>query len=177
MRQGVKALVLAILASAVLLAKDTTTAIHGTVTRLDANAKTIAVKTADGTEHTLHVAAKTTVRGTDARAKDTFKGLKQGSDVVARYTTRGADNTATEIDNVGKNGLKAAQGTVAKIDRRTKTLAVKGEDGSVQTFKMADSAASDAGKDVASGAGKSAKVTVYYTEEAGKKVAHFFENH
>jgi len=35
----------------------------------------------------------------------------------------------------------------------------------------------DAGKDVGKGVEKSSKVTVYYTEDAGKKVAHFFENH
>lgn len=33
----------------------------------------------------------------------------------------------------------------------------------------------DAGKDIAEGAEKSAKVTVYYTEDAGHKVAHFFK--
>jgi hypothetical protein len=40
---------------------------------------------------------------------------------------------------------------------------------------MSDHAVADAGKDIAKGTDKSAKVTVYYTEEAGKKTAHFFE--
>ena len=30
------------------------------------------------------------------------------------------------------------------------------------------------GKDVGTGTEKGAKVTVYYTEESGKKIAHFF---
>jgi hypothetical protein len=55
-------------------------------------------------------------------------------------------------------------------------MAVKTADGSVQTFKMAGHATEDAGRDVGKGIEKSAKVTVYYTEKAGKEIAHFFEN-
>ena len=36
-------------------------------------------------------------------------------------------------------------------------------------------AAKDAGKEIGEGAEKSGKVTVYYTEEAGRKVARFFK--
>jgi hypothetical protein len=41
---------------------------------------------------------------------------------------------------------------------------------------MTDHASADAGKDIAKGSEKGAKVTVFYTEDAGKKVAHFFES-
>lgn len=159
------------------LAADVVTAVHGTVTKVDAGTKTIVVKTKDGTEHTMHFVGKTTVQGTDAGAKDTFKGVKVGSEVVAHYTTKGTEKTAVEVDNVGKDGLKETEGTVSEIDRGTKTIAVKTADGTVQTFKMADHATEDAGKDIAKGSEKTAKVTVYYTEDAGKKVAHWFENH
>jgi len=54
-------------------------------------------------------------------------------------------------------------------------VAVKTADGTEQTFKLSGHAAADAGKDIGKGTEKSAKVTVYYTEEAGKKTAHFFE--
>jgi hypothetical protein len=33
----------------------------------------------------------------------------------------------------------------------------------------------DSGKAVGKGTEKGAKITVYYTEETGKKIAHFFE--
>jgi hypothetical protein len=158
-------------------ADEAVTAIHGTVTKVDATAKTIAVKTKDGTESTLHWTGKTTVHGADAGAKDTFKGVKEGSEVVAHYTTKGADKTAVEVDRVGTDGMKETDGTVTAIDRGAKTIAIKTADGTVQTFKMADHATEDAGKDVGKATEKSAKVTVYYTEDAGKKVAHFFENH
>jgi arginine repressor len=152
-------------------------AVHGTVTKVDSTAKTIVVKTKDGTEHTMHFVGKTAVHGTEAGAKDTFKGVKEGSEVVAHYTAKGSEKTAVEVDKVGKEGLKETEGTVSSIDRGGKTIAVKTADGSVQTFKMADHATKDAGKDIGKGTEKSAKVTVYYTEDAGKKVAHFFEGH
>ena len=159
------------------MAVEPVEAVHGTVSKVDSKAKTVVVKTKDGTEHTLHFVGKTTVHGTEAGAKDTFKGVKEGSEVVAHYSAKGTEKTAVEVDKVGKDGLKETEGTVSNIDRGSKTMAVKTADGSVQTFKMADHATKDAGKDVAKGSEKSAKVTVYYTENAGKKVAHFFESH
>jgi hypothetical protein len=177
MKRFFQTLVLLALPTSLCMAVEPITAVHGTVTKVDSTAKTIVVKTADGTEHTLHWVGKTTVHGTEAGAKDTFKGVKEGSEVVAHYTTKGAEKTAMEVDNVGKDGLKATEGTVSAIDRGSKTIAVKTADGSVETFKMADHATVDAGKDIGKGTEKAAKVTVYYTEVSGKKVAHFFENH
>jgi hypothetical protein len=166
-----------VIAGSLSFAEEAVTAVHGTVTKIDSAAKTIAIKAKDGTEHTLHWVGKTTVRGTDAGAKDTFKGLKEGSEVVAHYTVKGTDKTAVEVDKVGKDGMKETEGTVTVIDRGSKTIAVKTADGTEQTFKMADHATVDAGKDTGKAVEKSVKVTVYYTEEAGKKVAHLFENH
>jgi hypothetical protein len=160
-----------------LAAADVVTAVHGAVTRVDSASKTIVVKASDGTEHTLKFTGRTAVHGTDAGAKDAFKGVKEGSDVVAHYTVKGSEKTAVEVDRVGKDGLKATEGTVSEIDRGSKTLAVKTADGSVETFKLADHATADAGKEIGKAAEKSAKVTVYYTEDGGKKIAHFFEGH
>jgi hypothetical protein len=117
------------------------------------------------------------VHGADATAKDTFHGVKEGSEVVAHYTAKGPEKTAVEVDKVGKDGMKDVEGTVSAIDRGTKKLVVKSADGTEHTFKLADRAAEDAGKEVGKAVEKSSKVTVYYTEEAGKKIAHFFENH
>lgn len=156
---------------------EAVTAVHGTVTKLDAKAKTIAVKAKDGTETTIHWVSKTTVSGAEAGAKDTFKGIKEGSDVVVHYSQKGADKTAVEVDRLGKDGMKATDGTVTSIDRGSKTMAVKMSDGSVKTFKIAGNAAADAGKDVQKQTQKAAQVTVYYTEDAGKQIVHFFETH
>jgi hypothetical protein len=41
---------------------------------------------------------------------------------------------------------------------------------------LTDRAAKDTGKGIAEGTEKSAKVTVYYTEKAGVKTAHFIKS-
>ena len=43
------------------------------------------------------------------------------------------------------------------------------------TFDLTDHASEDAGKGIAKGTVKGSKVTVYYTEDAGKKLSHFFD--
>ena len=150
----------------------------GEVHKLDRTAKTVVIKTADGTEHTLHFVSRTAVHGaqeTAVGAKDAFHGLKEGSQVAVHYTARGTDETADEVDNIGKDGLKASEVTVTGVDRSAKTLAVKTADGAQETYRLTDRAAEDASKDLGEGTEKSAKVTIYYTEEAGHKVAHFFK--
>ena len=166
-----------LLVSAAYAAEDVVTAVHGTIKKVDSATKTI-VKTADGTEHSLHFLDKTAVHGADASmgaAKDSWHGLSAGTEVVAHYTTKGTEDTALEFDKVGKDGLKTADGTIKDIDRGGKKLVVKSSDGVESTYRLTDHAAKDGGKDIGEGMEKGAKVTVYYTEDAGKKVAHFFE--
>ena len=161
-----------------VVAQDVVSAVSGTVKKVDAGTKTVVVKTADGTEHTFHFIGRTSVQGADASAagaKDAFHGVKEGSEVVVHYTKKGTEETAEEIDHVGKDGLKVTEGTVSKIDRGGKTLVVKTADGTEETYRLTEHAAKDAGKDVAKGTEKSAKVTVYYPEAGGRKVAHFFK--
>ena len=150
----------------------------GEVLKLDAATKTAVVKLADGTEHTLHFVKRTAVHGvegTAAGAEDAFHGLKEGSQVAVHYSAVGTKETAEEIDNVGKDGLKATDATVTHIDRGAKTIAVRTADGAAETYHMTDSAARYAGKDVAAGSEKTARATFYYTEEGGHKVVHFFK--
>lgn len=158
--------------------EDVVTAVHGTITKIDAAGKTIAVKTKDGTEHTFHFVDKTTVHGAQATAvgaKDTFHGLTEGSEVVAHYTAKGAEETAVEVDKVGKGGMHAVEGTVTHVSEDGKTVVVKAGDGTEHTFRVAGHDTVVSAQDIGKGTEKGAKVTVYYTESAGKKVAHFFE--
>jgi hypothetical protein len=153
--------------------------VDGTVKKVDAGTKTVVVDAKDGAEHTFHYAGDVTVDGakdTKKGAVDAAHGVEEGSKVAVHYTVVGGKETAHEIDKIGDDGLKATDGTVSHIDRGTKTIAVKTADGSEQTFHMTDRAAKDTGKDIAEGADKSAKVTVYYTEKAGVKTAHFVKS-
>jgi endonuclease YncB( thermonuclease family) len=158
--------------------EDVVSAAHGTITKVDSAAKTITVKTKDGTEHTVHFVDRTAVHGAEATAtgsKDTFHGLTEGTEVVAHYTEKGGEKTAVEIDRVGKDGVKTMDGTVSKVGKDGKTVVVKGADGTEHSFDVAGKDTAETAKEIGKGADKSAKVTVYYTEKAGKKVAHFFE--
>jgi len=81
--------------------------------------------------------------------------------VVVHYTAKGSEKTAEETDYIGKDGLKAAEGTVIRIDRGGKLLTLKTAKGGEETFRLSDYVAEDAGKDIEKVGGKSGKVTVY----------------
>jgi arginine repressor len=164
--------------AAAFAAQDVASVVEGTVSKVDGATKTIVIKTADGSEQALRFVKRTSVHGgkeATAGSRDAFHGLKEGSTVVAHYTARGSEKTAEEVDDVGKEGLKVTEGTVSRVDRGAKTIAVKTADGAEETYRLTDHAAKDAGKNIAQGTEKSERVTVYYTEEAGHKIAHFFK--
>src|SRR5216683_1989123 len=108
-------------AVAVARAQNPTHILTGTIEKVDAAAKTIAVKTADGTVETVKFTEKTTVHG----LKDAAKGA----------------------DLAGKEGGHVIVDTGKTVGRYSVLGAKKGE-----------------------------HVTVYYTEEAGKKIAHVFKH-
>jgi hypothetical protein len=152
------------------MAQDVVSVVHGTVTKVDKATKTVVVKTADGTEHTIKVTGQTTYKGT----KEGLDGIKEGSEVVVHETGKGAEETGVEIGKIGEGSMKVAEGTVVKVDKGTKTVVVKTADGTENTFEYSATAGKDMGQAVGAGTEKGAKVTVYYTEESGKKIAHFF---
>lgn len=160
-------------------AAEHVSATEGTVEKVDRAAKTVLVKAKDGTEHTFHLVDRTVVhgaratrRGADAAARD----LREGTEVVVHSTKTGTEETAEEIDRVGKDGLKTSEGAITHFDRGARTMTVKTADGAEETYRLSNHAAEDAGRDTEDAAKKSAHVTVYYSEEAGHKVAHFFKS-
>jgi len=159
-----------ILGMGISVAQDVVSIVHGTIKKVDSATKTVVVKTADGTEHTIKVTGQTTYKGT----KEGLEGLKTGTEVVVRTTGKGVDETGVEIGKIGKDSVKVTKGTIVKVDNGTKTVVVKTVDGTEKTFDFTETAGKDMGQAVGAGAEKGAKVTVYYTEEAGKKTAHFF---
>lgn len=155
-------------------AEDVVTAVAGTVRVVDKGTKTVVIKVADGTDRTFHFVGRTVVHGSEAVAggtKSGFLAMKEGDEVVVHYTVKGAVMTAREVDHVGKDGLKVTEATMTKVDHGAKTVTVKTEAGAEETYHLAGSAAHETGKGVA----KAGKVTIYYTEEGGKKIAHFFK--
>ena len=158
---------------ALLSAQTASTVVHGTIKKIDTGTRTVVVMTAKGTQQVVHFTDKTVVHGTATRSA--VSGLKEGTEIVARCTTSGAKKTAVEVEKVGKDGLKATDGTISKIDPRTRKVVVRTADGVEHAYDMTADAAADAGKATAKGAKKTGTVTAYYAEEAGKKVVHFFK--
>ena len=149
--------------------------VEGTVHKTYEGAHTVVVKTADGIEHLFHLNERTVVHGGRAAVDDALSGLDEGSKVVVHYTAEGGDETAHEIDRIGEDGLQTVEGTVTKVDRRAKTISIRLADGTRQTLRLTDRAATDVGKDIDSAAGGTARVVVYFNDQAGEQVAHFFK--
>jgi len=158
-------------------------ATEGVITRVDSAAKKIAVKTVDGTEEVFKFTGKTAMyaaKGFKTGAVDTYLAGKEGTHVVVHYTGEGAEKTAVAVDDFGKDTVKVGKGTVTGLDKAGHTVTVKTEDGSEETYHIAKDAAVDTEHGAVKGseytAKKGEKVSVHYTEEAGKKVAHFIKH-
>lgn len=166
--------------AASLHAQGPTNVITGTIEKVDSGAKTVAVKTADGTVETVKFTDKTTVHGLKDAGKGADLAGKEGGHVIVHTVGEGADKTAHSVEWFGDKSVHATEGTVEDIGEGSKTVAVKTADGSKETFEVADHAVVNSGKGVAryseKGAKKGEHVTVYYTEEAGKKIAHVFKH-
>lgn len=99
------AVVLTIGASQSILAQDLVHVIKGVVKSVDKDSKTMVVKTADGTEHTIKWTDKTTMEG----VKDTSKGVEEGTKVSVKYTEKGGEKTAVGVKAAAKATEKAVE--------------------------------------------------------------------
>src|SRR5579872_99984 len=127
----VTGLVFALFACSAFAVDDVAGAVVATVKTVDKGAKTVVVKTADGTEHTFHFIGRTVAHGAEATAKgtkDAFSGMKEGDEVIVHYTVKGTEKTAEEVDHIGKGGLKMSEAVVKSVDHGAKTVTVKTSD-------------------------------------------------
>jgi hypothetical protein len=152
-----------------------TVALEGTVDQTYKAANTVIVKTVDGVRHLFHLTGKTAVHGTESAAVEAFRGLETGTAVVVHYTADTVEETAFEVDRVDDKGLKTIRGVVTRVDRAGQTISIRLADGSTQTLRLTDRAAMDAGKEVDRAAANTTRVVVYYADEAGERVAHYFK--
>lgn len=76
--------------------------VSGFVKHVDHGAKTMVVKTADGTEHTIKWTGDTAWEGT----KESGKGIAEGSKVSVKYTEKGGEKTAVGVKDLGKDVAK-----------------------------------------------------------------------
>lgn len=79
--------------------------VKGIVKSIDKDSKTMVVKAADGTEHTIKWTDKTTVAG----GKDVGDAFAEGSKVSVKYTEKAGEKTAVGVKDAGKATAKAVQ--------------------------------------------------------------------
>jgi len=127
-------------------------------------ANKIVVATDDGVEHVYDAAKGLVVHG----GKDALADLRPGTTVVIHYT---AGNQVQEIDRVGEGGLSTTEGIATKIDRGKKEITVRYDNGKTEKLKLTDRAAADAGRNV----GEDTRIVMYYSEDAGERVTHYFK--
>ncbi len=148
-----------------------TRAAAGIVRQSDKAAGTMIVRAADGVEHVVRVTKDTIVHG-NGETGDVFAGLTEGSHVIVHYASDDKDKqeTAVQVDDTGKQGLKTMEARVTQIDRGKKELKIQLPDGSKQTLRLTDRAARDADETMTN----ADNVMVYYTD-AGERIVHFFK--
>jgi hypothetical protein len=149
-----------------------TIATEGTIKDVGEAGNTIIVGTLDGVEHVFHFTKDLLVHG--GKGSEALRGLKPGSEVVVHYTVDGSGEAAHEIDRLGDEGLKSTKGVVTRVDGRRKQFVIKFADGRTETFRLTDRAAEYAGSDVGRTTTSGGQVVVYYSDENGQKVAHYF---
>jgi hypothetical protein len=85
--------------------EDVVHIVKGVVKSVDKDSKTMVVKTADGTEHTIKWTDQTTMEG----VKDTGKGVEEGTKVSVKYTEKAGEKTAVGVKATGKATAKAVE--------------------------------------------------------------------
>jgi hypothetical protein len=158
-----------------MIGATSNTATEGTMSKVYRAANTIIVTTMDGIEHAYHFSKDLVVHGGKGAGVDALEGLHEGTMVVVHYTASGTESTAAEVDVVGDEGLRVTEGAVTKIDRGRQQITVKYANGKTEVFRLTERAAAEASKDVAQAQTDGVKVLIYYKDEHGAKVAHFFK--
>jgi hypothetical protein len=84
------------------VAKDISHVVSGFVKHVDHDAKTMVVKTADGTEHTIKWTGDTAWQGT----KESGEDIKEGTKVSVKYTEKAGEKTAVGVKDISKDVAK-----------------------------------------------------------------------
>ena len=122
-------------------AQEMVHALAGTVSSIDATAKTITVKTDDGseglfndmTDSTTPIEFHPNIRR-DATAASEFKS--SGVRVIVYYFGYGSIRTAVALRSLGTGPFTLASGTVVNFSNGGRTLSIKDNSGVIKTFNI-----------------------------------------
>jgi hypothetical protein len=150
-------------------------ATEGTVKQFYRGLNYIVVKTMDGAEHVYNITKDLVVYGGKKPGVNGLEGLREGTTVAIHYSTTEANASAQEIDVLGDGGLIFAEGVVAKIDRGKKEITIKFANGRTETFLMTSRAVAESEHLSDESGAPGTRIVIYYADESGHKVAHYFK--
>ncbi len=179
-------LLLAVISSACLTtyAQKIVHGVSGEVTAVNPAKETITLKTTDGSDWVFQYqkgAKSSLVFDKDVRTGtiEPADFNKTGDHVIAYYIDQGFVNrTIVALKDFGTSPLETASGSVIKTKHHE--ITVKTDTGATETFEISKDASAETPGGVVSGfkfdVDPGTKVTVRYTEEGGRMVAHFIRN-
>jgi hypothetical protein len=144
-------------------------AMEGTTKQFYRGLNLVVVKTKEGGEYVYNLI----VHGGKKPGVDALEGLREGTTVAIHYSTTGGTASAREIDVGGDQVLRITEGAVTDIDRGKKQITIRFTNGQTETLEMTTR---DAESEAINDARKpSGRIVVYYADEEGRKVAHYFK--
>jgi hypothetical protein len=130
-----------LLVSFVATAQEVVHAMIGTVVSIDPAAKTITVKTDDGSPGLFKdlINSKTRIEfdkniRKDATAAEEFK--KSGAHVIVYYFGLGRERTAVALRRLGSGPFTKTVGTVVKFEEKEHSISIREDSGGVKSFKI-----------------------------------------
>jgi hypothetical protein len=150
-----------------------TMALEGTMKTFYKAAHTFVIVTADGAEHVYQFTKDLLIHGGKGTGVDALADLREGTTVVVHYESRVGGQAAVELDQVGGEGLKTTEGIVTHVDRKRGEITIRFDNGSTEKLQLTARAAAEAPTEI--GQAGATRVIVYYSDEGGHKVAHFFK--
>ena len=151
-----------------------TMALEGTMSTFYRGVNKLVVTTVDGMEHVYHFTKDLVVHGGEGSGVEALEGMHEGAMVVIHYTIETGEPTIREIDRVADAGFQVTEARVARIDRGRKRITVRFADGRTEAFQLTDCAAAEVPADLEHAQPETTRVVIYYKDEKGQKVVHFF---
>jgi hypothetical protein len=148
-------------------------ALEGTMKQFYKAANVVIVTTMDGVEHVYHFTKDLIVHGGKEPGVDALEGLREGTMIVVHRHASGPEASVAEIDVVGEEGLKITEGVVTDINRRKQEITIEYANGTKETLKMTARAAAENDSQLEESDSTVTRIVVYYSDEAGRKVAHY----
>ena len=152
-------------------------AMEGAVQQFYRGVNVLVLTTKDGVQHIYNFTKDLIVHGGKKPGVDALEGLREGTTVAVHYLTTDGVASAQEIDILNGEGLRITEGVVRGIDRGKKEIRIKFANGQTETLQMTTRAAAESPAIVDESGKAPARIVIYYADEGGRKVAHYFKKH